>query len=80
MSDFPERVLGSQPVFPIPERRSDYGEVLEPAYRGLTKREYFAGEAMRGLLADPEVNAKRKAIAQVSVAHADALLKELARG
>ncbi|HEY9824866.1 MAG TPA: hypothetical protein V6D19_05420 [Stenomitos sp.] len=51
---------------------------------GLTKREYFAGLAMQGLLANPDikmsdlsVDEARKIVAAVSRAMADSLLAEL---
>lgn len=51
-------------------------------YDGLTKREYFAGLAMQGLLANnvvtqQHVSSHRHLIAQHSVAQADELLKQL---
>lgn len=51
---------------------------------GLSKREYFAGLAMQGILAgDPEtsveVNETPRAVALISVLVADALLVELKR-
>ena len=44
---------------------------------GLTKREYFAGLAMQGLMACPDIAASREAIAEESVKQADELLKVL---
>ncbi len=45
---------------------------------GLTKREYFAGQAMQGLLANPELgNRDEKMLSIMSLTHADALLKAL---
>lgn len=46
--------------------------------KGLTKREYFAGLAMQGMLADPNAsNFKPKFIAELAVDFSDALLEEL---
>ena len=46
---------------------------------GLTKREYFAGLAMQGLLADPITNqVEREEFGEIAVAYADALLAALA--
>lgn len=46
--------------------------------KGLTKREYFAGLAMQGMLADPNAsNFKPPFIAGLAVDFSDALLKEL---
>jgi len=44
--------------------------------RGLTKREYLAGLAMQGILANPESPPTRSA-AQNAIAMADELLKQL---
>jgi hypothetical protein len=54
---------------------TDYFIKLE----GITKREFFAIEAMKGLLSNPEqVNATDyKWAAKTSIEYADALLKEL---
>lgn len=49
-------------------------------YGGLTKREYFAGLAMQGLLANSAEDELQRGvgrIAHISVEHADALLAEL---
>jgi hypothetical protein len=55
---------------------TDYSE---GNFKGLTKREYFAGLAMQGLLASVSYasNYKDGAIVSQSVKIADALLKEL---
>lgn len=55
-------------------------EPNDPAYPtplmdGLTKREYFSGLAMRGLIADPSCNGET--CAKTSVHFADALIAEL---
>ena len=47
-------------------------------YNGLTKREYFAGLAMQGILADGQTD-EIKFIAQAAVKVADALLEELSK-
>lgn len=50
-------------------------------YGGLTKREYFAGLAMQGLLANPEPRThpefSAKEVAEGAIAFADELLKQL---
>jgi len=48
-------------------------------YTGLSKREYFAGLAMQGLLSNPEagVDEAPNDAAEYAVKQADALLKEL---
>ena len=47
-----------------------------------TKREYFAGLAMAGMISNStiEIDTSNETIAKVSVAIADALLAELAKG
>ena len=42
---------------------------------GLSKREYYAGQAMQGLLSNRRANPA--VMAEAAVAYADALLKEL---
>ena len=48
-------------------------------YRGLTKREYFAGLAMQGLLASerPDFKSTKKMCAESAVEMADMLLNQL---
>lgn len=41
------------PVFPVPAHENYWGENVE-AYYGMTLRDYFAAQAMQGLLANPE--------------------------
>ena len=49
-----------------------------PQAKGLTKREYFAGLAMQGILAsDTSGSVKMDICVKISVEHADALLAEL---
>lgn len=42
----------------------------------LTKREYFAGEALRGILANPNPNIKSEMVAEMAMVYADAMMKE----
>ena len=45
---------------------------------GLTKREYFAGLAMQGMIANTDTYVQDKSvIAKLSIEHADELLKQL---
>jgi hypothetical protein len=60
---------GNRLAFPI--------ESITPFHKGLTKREYFAGLAMQGMLSNPETYGDREIMMQVAVENADALLKEL---
>ncbi len=48
-------------------------------FYGLTKREYFAGLAMQGMLADPSRNLFPQQYAEMAIEVADALLAELAK-
>jgi len=62
--------LGQEPAFPI------------SSYLGLSKREYFAGEAMKGLLANKSVNdpeVTERVVALASTVFADTLLDMLAK-
>lgn len=75
-----EEPLGWESVYPIPERRSDYNEVLQGAQTGLTKRELYAAMAMQGIFAHGYTmpNESDEA-ARYAVQAADYLLKELAK-
>lgn len=64
---------GNEPAFARPESEFTHGST------GLTKREWFAGMAMQGFAADPEISGGYQAIASTAVAWADALLAELAK-
>ncbi len=64
---------GNKPISPNPIGTLD-------SQRGLTKREYFAGLAMQGILSNEIYNKspeKAELIGFYAVAHADALLKAL---
>jgi hypothetical protein len=52
-------------------------ELGRKGLNGLTKREYFAGLAMQGLMACSVISASRKEIAEEAVKQADDLLEEL---
>lgn len=67
--------VASEPAFPLNLGAGDH-------YSGLTKREYFAGLAMQGVLSCMDDQRKGslvnpKDIAMVSVGYAEALLAEL---
>lgn len=65
----------------------NHSEKVEGNFQGLTKREYFAGLAMQGLLSNPEFVAsgsfdyksreKEKQLAKIALLQTDALLKQL---
>jgi len=64
----------NSPVMPLDPKHSfnDYG------YRGLTKREHFAGLAMQGILAgDDGIDWEVNTVADLAVHEADALLAAL---
>lgn len=46
-------------------------------YSAITKREYFAGLAMQGMLSNPETYGDREIMMHEAVRNADALLNEL---
>jgi hypothetical protein len=67
---------GEETAYPI------VGSAFSDNYQGLTKREYFAGLAMQGLLAnqysiDKHNEAEINWIAKHSIMQADELLKQL---
>ena len=49
-------------------------------YGGMSLRDYFAGQAMGGQLADPDGEIDPKLIARWSYAYADAMLAEREKG
>jgi hypothetical protein len=51
---------------------------FDEAGMGLTKREWFAGMALQGLLANHENRTSYEAIAVDAIRYSDALLKQLA--
>ncbi|WWW34561.1 hypothetical protein V8017_16260 [Stenotrophomonas rhizophila] len=69
-------------AYPTPHVWAERWEMLEnikPSEGGLTKREYFAGLAMQGIISDGWDKAFRGEAAKLSVSYADALLTELER-
>lgn len=74
---------GDEPINFIPEEESD--RLKEHGYmtlfKGLTKREYFAGLAMQAYISNPQTYGgfATESIAQASVRKADALLSELSK-
>lgn len=71
---------GQKPAHPINKDHIDGRD-----YKGLTKREYFAGLAMQGILScpnrwltdDKEIECNPEQVAGISLEYADALLKAL---
>ena len=75
-----------QPIYPISENEKDRLDANPNiSYKGLTKREYFAGLAMQGLISNPNIikpsqenfNSELIIFQRVAIKYADALLKEL---
>lgn len=65
---------------PIHPLKADLGQGKTMHYFGLTKREYFAGLAMQGVLASSQPYEARMTLEQVAseaIGVADALLKQL---
>lgn len=66
--------VGNNPINPLEIKTGN--ESMQ--FVGLTKREYFAGLAMQGMLADPNLSDYNpKFIAGLAVDFSDAILKEL---
>lgn len=80
-----KKIEDGGPAFPCDEvEYSDTGEVSVVAHRiGLSKREYFAGLAMQGILMSegPDVlrQGSRCNVGEASLRAADAILAELGR-
>lgn len=62
------------PAFPIPGAHMPNGEWMW-GDNGMTLRDYFAGKALEGMLADSEVRGTPKEFAERSYALADAMLE-----
>ena len=60
------------PAFPRNERYAD-GD-LAAASQGMTLRDYFAGQALAGLLADPSVLEDASGVAYTAYIFADAMI------
>ena len=61
------------PAFPCTDAKGFVSE-------GMSLRDYFAGQAMAGQLADPDGEIDPKLIARWSYAYADAMLAEREKG
>ena len=59
------------------EGTSDSGFPIIEILGGLTKREYFACEAMKGLCANPDIDQNVESITRWSIEHANALIAAL---
>jgi hypothetical protein len=63
------------PAFPVDLSQTDRSVILH----GMTKREHFAGLALAAFIALPDLDLPPGRAAECAVAHADALLAELAK-
>lgn len=70
-----------QPAFPVNEEITDRIDNGAKIYSGLSKREYFAGLAMQGLLSSPNVGYLTTSDKMIkdSISLADKLLAELSK-
>lgn len=71
-----------QPAFPV-DKVPAGGDIKPMGFGGLTKREYFAGLAMQGLLSNPYpdiVGLNPDIITSTAINLADKLLKQLENG
>lgn len=75
-----------QPIYPcLIKGVTGYGEnttIPDRQYYGLSKREYFAGLAFQGLMANPSpdvITLSEKKLAEFAILYADALLNELSK-
>lgn len=76
---------GEQQAYPSTTKYKDGNTEIIDIQSGLTKREYFAGLAMQGILANPNVGkiidgerfVDKIAVSQSSVIIADEILKQL---
>ena len=76
--------MSEQPAFPHTETTVKMGTEFNSYHPGLTKREWFAGMAMQGILANPKTKVgeddiiwgRMQKISEVAYLAADAMLKE----
>lgn len=72
--------MKDEPAFPVKLKCYDGSGVHDHVLTGLTKREYFAGLALTGVLADRRAMCLPDDYAKDAVRIADALLAELEKG
>ena len=74
--------LGNEPAFPVETSVGYYGKqtgLLTGWSIGLTKREYFAGLAMQGIISNATGCSTFMAYSQDAIGYADVLLEELVK-
>ncbi len=64
-----------EPAFPFNAQEDNVSQPIEVAYYGLTKREYFAGQAMIGFAANIRFGDRISEMAESSFRFADEMLK-----
>ena len=67
---------GKQGAFACPDNGTEYTTTWQGQV-GLTKREYFAGLAMQGMLSLPKNYGDKQIMINVAIEYADELLKQL---
>jgi len=67
---------GGGPAFPLPVNADiDCAGRFASGYGGISKREWFAGMALQGLLANPSMILKQADIPELSFEYADAMIR-----
>jgi len=64
------------PMFPIPEVRDLDGNGIMAGWNGMSLRDWFAGQALAGMLSDPRCDVSASMFAHRSYLAADAMLAE----
>jgi len=70
-------VRGSDPLFPVDERRNEHGSVVQKPNIGATLRTYAAIQIMASIASDPAYDCGPVEAAETAVSWADALIKRL---
>ena len=76
----PNPIRDGGPAFPRPVSEIAGTRNTHQSQTGMTLRAYFSGQALIGLLSDPNNMSNAEVNAQVAVVSADALIAELAKG
>lgn len=76
MSDQPN---DGGPAFPVPERENGNGDTVWPIACGMSLRDYFAAQALSGVMADPNGWNRPANTAANAYDYADAMLAERAK-
>lgn len=69
-------VRGSDPLFPVDERRDEFSKVVQRPSTGCSMRAYIATQIMAGIASNPGEGGPEEA-ADIAVTWADALIKRL---